>query len=156
MIKATVISDASHCPRLNVGGWAAWVRVDNFRIPIKGYGVIKGNPSDATVAEIYAAMNGVWLATQYGAQDILLQTDCMAVVNLVNRTAKSERIIRIWREARQMMWYVRKVKNLSARHVPGHKEVHNAATFVQDWCDIHAGKAMREARQGRNVFEVTP
>ena len=155
MIKATVISDASHCPRLKVGGWAAWVRVDNFRIPIKGYGVIKGNPSDATVAEIYAALNGVWLATQYGAQDILLQTDCLAVVNLVKMTAKSERIIRIWREAIDHAWY-RKVKNLDARHVPGHREIHNAATFVQDWCDQHAGKAMRAARNGNNMFEVSP
>lgn len=154
MITATVITDASHCPRLNVGGWAAWVRVDGTTTPIKGYGVLKGNPTDATVAEIYAALNGIWLATQHGAGDILLQTDCLAVVNLVNMTAKSNRIITVWRNGLSQGWF-RKVKTLRAKHVPGHKEVTNARSWVQDWCDAHAGKAMRLARQGKPCYEVT-
>ena len=155
MLKATVISDASHCGHSHVAGWAAWVRVDNFRIPIKGYGTIKGHPPDATVAEMYAALNGIWLATQYGADDILLRTDCMAVVSLVYRRAKSQRMINEWRKALKGAEWLKGIK-LEARHVPGHVKVSNAATFVQDWCDTKSRYAMKEARKGNRVYEVSP
>lgn len=155
MTKATVIADASHCHRLNVGGWAAWVRVDDFKTPIKGYGVLKGKLPDATVCEVYAALNGVWLAVQYGADDILLRTDCMAVVHLVHREIKSKRLQHVWREATSQPWF-KGVRVLSARHVPGHGKIVNAATFVNDWCDAKAKFAMKQARQGNPCYEVSP
>lgn len=155
MTKATVIADASHCGHSHVGGWAAWVRVDNFRIPIKGYGTIKGTPPTPTVAEMYAALNGVWLATQYGATDILLRTDCLAVVNLVHGTIKSKKLLHEWRTATKGATWLAGI-TLDARHVPGHVKVTSAATFVQDWCDTKSRYAMKQARLGRRVFEVTP
>lgn len=155
MISATVISDASHCGHSHVGGWAAWVRVDNVQFPIKGYGTIKGTPPDATVAEMYAALNGVWLASLYGAEEVLLRTDCMAVVDMVYHRIKSKRLVHEWRSATGGAAWLHGIK-LTARHVKGHGKIVSAASYVNDWCDQKAKYAMKQARKGERVFEVTP
>jgi len=156
MTRATVISDASFYQgsRLDLrqgivrgpfAGWAAWVRVDNKPEAVKGFGVLKKCDTSAE-AEVYAVLNGVWLAARAGAKIILVRTDCMAVIHLIEGKTRAERMLSIWDDAfaREDM----KGLTVSGRHVKGHGQINNAASYVNDWCDKHAGIAMRKSRRG--------
>lgn len=143
--RATVITDASYDWNHRVGGWAAWIRYDGDRGPLCRSGVIKGRPPNSTHAEVMAALNGIWLATTFsGASSILLQTDCMAVLHLVDKTTRAPDLLKLWNEAFTLP--ALNGLTITARHVKGHGRVHDARTYVNDWCDKYAKQHMREAR----------
>lgn len=145
-VRATVLTDASYCPFTRCGGWAAWVNGDHMQAAAKHSGRIHavGMPS-STDAEVYAALNGVWLARHYGATHILLRTDCKAVLYLADGTAKSERLISVWSQAisREDMSGI----YLRVTHIRAHGEIKCRASYVNDWCDRRAKAAMRQFRK---------
>ena len=155
-MKATVISDASFYQQGRRGrsyaGWAAWVRVDGLDKALKGYGIIKPECLNSTEAEVYAALNGIWIAARAGATDVLVRSDCMAVTQLIRGMTRSERLISIWRRAihEASLGHV----NLGAAHVKGHGPIDSKAAWVNDWCDSHARIAMREARRGKQCLAI--
>lgn len=156
-MKATVISDASFCNQDKsnpLGGWAAWVRVDGWPAPIKGFGTIGDKRlRSSSDAEVMAALNGMWLARRYGGQQVLVRSDCMTVVDLIEGRVRSERLLAIWRSAlqREDMQGI----TLRAQHVKGHGVIHSAATWVNDWCDRNAKNAMRMARKGQQCLTIS-
>ena len=150
MSSATVITDASFGPAQEgrgggVGGWAAWVRVDHLDHPIKRCGVLK-DPSlqGSAEAEVYAALNGIWLAAQRGATSILVRSDCMTVTQLIEGTAKSPSLRELWNDAlrRDDM----RGLSLQALHVKGHGPIKTAASYANDWCDKASRAQMKQAR----------
>ena len=92
-----------------------------------------------------AAINGIWLAHNAGASNILLQTDCMAVIQTLSGTISNERLRRIWQEARQRYQF----GAIATRHVKGHTQVADKRSWVNRWCDREAGKHMRAQRKGK-------
>lgn len=137
---ATVITDASFCPRTNTGGWAGWIKVDGLPT-IKKSGPLKEVNCSAS-AELFAVLNGIWLALRAGSEGILVQTDCQAVITAyLNRRGK---LGKIWQEA--LIRPDLRPAKLTFRHVKGHGPIHNKATYVNDWCDVEAKKAMKQAR----------
>lgn len=142
-LKATVITDASFCHQTRAAGWAAWVSIDGHFAAIKMAGATKVKPLNSTFAEIYAALNGIWLAHQHGADTVLIQSDCMTVIHLVAGRCKNTEMVRLWTEAMALI----PVK-LTARHVKGHNygRVKDARTFVNDWCDKQAYFHMEKGR----------
>lgn len=156
-MRATVISDASFCNQNKarpLGGWAAWVRVDGWGCPIKGYGTIGDKRlKRSTDAEVMAALNGIWLARRYGGRDILLRSDCMAVIDLMYGRVRKQHLVDIWASAlaREDMQGIR----LRGQHVKGHGVIHSAATWVNDWCDRNAKNAMRMARKGQTCLTIS-
>ena len=154
-MRATVITDASFFAPLRrgktaetgVGGWAAWVRIDGVPTPIKGYGVIKtADLRNSTEAELYAALNGIWLAAAHGGRTILLRTDCMAVIHLTKGFSNSARLNQIWNDA--LNEHNLRELVISTAHVKGHGPIQDRASWVNDWCDQKAKLAMRKARKG--------
>jgi ribonuclease HI len=144
--KATVITDASFCPFKSVGAWAAWIRIDGQPDAIKQGGILpKGKVPDSTVAEVMAAGNGVWLAARAGATHILLQSDCMAVIHLIDKRAKAPRLLALWAELLGMDTLAG-VQNIEARHVKGHTRTADARSYVNRWCDETARNHLRKAR----------
>lgn len=155
MKTATVICDASFCNQARpLGGWAAWVRVDGWRLPIKGHGTIKDDRlQTSTDAEVFAALNGIWLAARHGGVNILVRSDCLAVQHLIRRETKSTRLLDIWesalaREDMQNLY-------LRSEHVKGHGKINSPATWVNDWCDRHAYDAMSLARKGKTCLQIS-
>ena len=146
-MRATVITDASHCPQSKVGGWAAWVRVDGHPDPIRRHGTFREQPRTSEHAELYAAANGLYLAQRHGATTVLLQTDCMAVVNAINRDGVVPPLTRtlwdMWDAAMVLMGWQ---GDLRAQHVKGHTTHEEARFYVNRWCDEHAKKAMKAER----------
>ena len=138
---ATVITDASYSDRDNNAGWAAWVNIDGLAYPIKKYGSFSSDVNNSTEAEIKAALNGMWIAKKYGADAILLQTDCMAVVHLITGFTKKAKLISEWNckiEKAGLLGI-----QIRSRHVKGHTKTKDARSHVNRWCDKHANKARK-------------
>jgi len=141
MIWATVITDASYSDQDNKAGWAAWINIDGLSYPIKKYGSFSSDVNTSTDAEIKAALNGMWIARKYGADAILLQTDCMAVVHLIAGFTKKPNLVSDWNrkiEAAGLLGVP-----IRAKHVKGHTQTKDARSYVNRWCDTHANKARR-------------
>lgn len=160
MTRATVITDASFYSGSGrrkstspgaVGGWAAWIRIDGRPDAIKGYGVIK-SCSDSNVAEMYAALNGIWLAANSGAKEILVRTDNSTVIGLIHGKVKAAWLVKLWKTALEDADLLH-IK-LQGRHVKGHGEIIDPASYVNDWCDRHAKKAMMAARSGKKCLKL--
>lgn len=152
-IRATVITDASYFvdpkkPNRSYGGWAAWVRVDGIDRPIKGYGSINAQEKlTSTICEMYAAINGAWMAKNEGAGHILIRSDCMAVIHAITGYQLKPDLRRIWFEGLKKADLMGVV--IEATHVPGHGEINSRATYVNDWCDRQAYRGMSAARKGQ-------
>ena len=148
-MKATVITDASYCAQVKVGGWAAWVRVDGVPEAIKHSGGFKTEPQSSTHAEVLAAINGIWLAVKHGASEILVQSDCLAVVHAIRKQLNPESpVMAFWSEGLARAEITGVI--LTARHVKGHTHNAGARFYVNRWCDEHAGHHMRKARSERH------
>lgn len=149
-ITATVICDASYYhgeENVGYGGWAAWVKIDRRVDPIKGYGTLtREYLTSSSVAEIYAALNGIWLASRNGAAIILVRSDCMTVDQLIKGRCKSEPLIKIWKEAFKLDEF--QGISLKSRHVKGHGQIKDRASWVNDWVDRKSREAMRLSRRG--------
>jgi hypothetical protein len=137
MNRATVIADASFCPSTRAAGWATWI-THNFlldgaprTVRVKRFGTFHKSPKNSVEAEVWAAYNGIWLAYNRGAFDILCQTDCMAAIQRDHTTVRTKH----WPEAR-----------VEFRHVKGHTAGEDARSWVNNWCDTHARKIMRQQR----------
>ena len=150
VVTATVLPDASYCPKKQVGGWAAWARVDGVDGPIKGYGTIGSHyMPTSTYAEIYAALNGIWLACKYGAVEVLVRSDCMAVQHIINGEIKNPDIARTWVDGLTHLRSLGFQPTLLTRHVKGHGEITSAAAYVNHWADRKSRLAMQLARKGK-------
>lgn len=127
-------------------GWAAWLRVDGISEPIKRGGAITRVPvQNSTTAEVFAAVNGVYLAKHYGATRILLQTDCLAVVAAINGTARPGAPTSALVSAAMGHAGIENVL-VQARHVKGHTNDPAARSWVNRWCDSEAKRHMRRVR----------
>lgn len=129
-LKATVITDASYCPRTRAGGWAAWITSDEGRT--QHAGCFKDLAKTPTEAELWAMLNGIWLAYEAGATEILVQSDCTGAVHLINSKCPETRLF--------------KGVHIYARHVKGHTDIKEPRFYVNRWCDEEAKKHMRKQR----------
>lgn len=143
-MRATVITDASFCHRSKAAGWAAWIRIDGFDGPIKKYAEFKRPVKTAQQAEMLAAINGIWLAKQHGATTVIVQTDCLAVVHMLEGLTKKEHLRDEFTRSAAMAGILG--MRFSGRHVKGHTDVADARSYVNRWCDGKAKWAMRSQR----------
>lgn len=155
-IRSTVLSDASFfrsTKGTSVAGWAAWVRIDGNPTAIRGYGSIHNDETlTSTTAEMYAAINGAWLAKRAGAESALIRSDNMTVIGCIRNVNTGIEMKRIWTNAlirADLVGFP-----LSARHIKGHGEINDSATWANDWCDKHAKKGMRIARHGHKCLAI--
>jgi ribonuclease HI len=111
-------------------------------------GVIKGSPQNSTDAEFKAVLIGIWYAYMHGARDILVQTDCLAVVEILRGDSNNGQA-----KYRAQLADARAAHfpecSLRSRHVKGHTTVADARSYVNRWCDNRAGIAMRAERKNR-------
>lgn len=143
-MRATVITDASFCPKTKAAGWAAWVRVDGISEPIKRYGAFKEPVASARDAEMLAAINGVFIAAKVGATQVLVQTDCLSVVHMFEGVTVQKSIKDAFTRAQAKAGILG--LKVSAKHVKGHSNDPASRSWVNRWCDEQAGKKMRAYR----------
>ena len=139
--RATVIADASWCPKTKAAGWAAWITINHQGQTspqrVRRSGEFNRAPASSTEAELLALLNGIWLAAVNGATHILAQTDCNGVVHSVRKGRPAElNVIRA------------QFPNLTieTRHVKGHTSRDEPRYYVNRWCDHNARRVMRTVR----------
>ena len=165
ILRATVISDASFWNGTSNkyrkkgtvkahAGWAAWISMDNLEKPIRAYGALtKGLCNNSTEAEMYAALNGIWIAAQNGAQEILVRSDCMTVTHAIRGELQSPALLKLWWGALQQHDLMG-IK-LTAKHVKGHGEIKDRATWVNNWVDEKSRYAQQESRKGNKCLTIS-
>ena len=147
--RGTIITDASFCHQTKAAGYGAWISTDGG-IRIRKAGAIKGSPETSTEAEMKAALIGIWYAYAHGVRDMLVQTDCLTVVDIIRGYAPKGKHAHILTQlyiAARVKYFPEAV--LKAKHVKGHTNVQDARSFVNRWCDEQAGIAMRTERRNR-------
>ena len=146
-LRATIISDASYCHRSKAAGYGTWISADGID-RIRKAGIIAGSPANSTEAELKAVMIGMWYAYRVGVRVMLIQTDCLAVVEVVNRsTTPGQAALR--RTLKDAIEAHMPGVEISAKHVKGHTTNEDARSWVNRWCDYHAGIHMRDERARR-------
>lgn len=133
MLRATVNVDASFCPRTRAAGWACWIAIDGGQ-KIKWSGKFHRRPKTSTEAELWAMLNGVWLAASAKVTHILVQGDCLAALNKLQRRDLDARLPH--------------AVSITTKHVKAHTDTASPRTWVNDWCDKAAKKHMMEQRKG--------
>lgn len=135
-------------PQPKAAAWAAWIRVTGVNGPIKKGGLLKLGPVKTSAwAELYAALNGVWIAAQYGATSVLVRSDCLEVVKVLNEEAFANN--KKWQAYRKAVKeHSLEHLDITAKHVRAHTEdFSTAAAYVNDWCDREAKRHMRKDRK---------
>lgn len=145
MIRSTVITDASYCHKTKAGGWAAWINVNyenGEHRRIQESGIFRFRARSSEHAEQMACMNGIFLAYQAGARRILVQTDCLSLVQSEGRGTGIKNP-RDYTKAQSDHW---PDAVLEWRHVKGHTAGEDRRSWVNNWCDREAKKHMRKQR----------
>ena len=129
-LKVTVITDASFCHKTRAGGWAAWLTSDKGRV--QKAGCFHDLPSNSTQAELWAALNGIWLALEHGATHVLIQSDCQGALLKISRGIPELSLFN--------------GLFIKTKHVKGHSATQDARSYVNRWCDAEAKKHMLRQR----------
>lgn len=131
----TVFADASHCPDTLAYGWAAWVKYGNPATTVRRAGGGVGHRT-SNESEILALQNGINLALSLGDEVVrgaivVAQSDCTGALSKVDVSG-------LWRAG---------VRHVKLKHVKGHRGYRDPRSSVNTWCDVEAGKFMREHRK---------
>jgi hypothetical protein len=150
LMNVTIISDASHCPNLNVGSYGFWAV--SKRGSHGGGGVLTGTQQDALVCEAKAIVNAIHCALKLGiaadGDNVLLQTDCMhAIFHLDKRIKKVKR-----KDLKAIGAAFDKLKAehslvIELRHVRGHTRVMDQRSKAQRMTDKRARENLAKARK---------
>lgn len=130
-IHATVITDASWCPKTRVAGWAAWIAGDSWKS--QGFsGPTLRHCQSSNDAELVAAAIGCGLAYRmFGATTILIQSDNTSVGKQLKYNLPDD---------------VRQACLITYRHVKGHTKVNDTRSWANRWADREAKHHMRSLR----------
>lgn len=157
-IFATVISDASRCPKTGASGWATWVACNGERRCESG--PIPFPTKSIDDAEAYALARGITLAVEdFHAVRLLLQSDSTGALRRFglrggrkhSRFQQASEFISAFRRAKWPAPDHMHGVLIMCKHVKGHTRTDDARSAVNRWCDKMAGKAMRDLRDRDNV-----
>lgn len=142
----TINTDASYLPLEKVGGWAFWIRSDDF--VFKKFGYFKEPLNDPLEAELFAVINALAYLSNQGIRctKIIVNTDCYPAIDFLNKKTVS-RLRKIKIGSVPLLVYYNNLitkllghnsKNIEYRHVKAHTAITNARSFINDWCDARA------------------
>jgi ribonuclease HI len=139
----TIITDASFYKEHNVGAWACYiisnrgklVKSDSFKTKIE----------TPQVAELCAVVKGLYFALKeklaQNGDTIMLQTDCLYVIHLINKLHKPKRDLE--KQALQFLFSWQAKYNLiyKTKHVKGHSSKKEPRFWANNLVDRLAKKA---------------
>lgn len=144
MILCSVFTDASFSPHRKSAGWAAWMKCQGQKWT--GYAPFRTLPQDTSTAELLAAINGVHAAVQhFDPEWIHLVCDCQYVLHRLGRVFD---VREHERAAFALFDTATRGRRFTCKHVKAHCRITEPRSWVNDWCDRHARKAMRSGERG--------
>lgn len=147
----SLFTDASYCPDTKVGGYGIWAKCELGQV--KGYGPMKRDVANSTVAEaraVYAGLQLIALQPWWPeSKRILIQTDNMQVVRAIKPLGRqffNGDWQKVFTQALKEFEQQHGVK-LESRHVRGHQKSSLATrNWVNNKTDKLAKKGLKEAR----------
>lgn len=141
-MKLTINTDASFCPNEKVGGFAFWIKCNQFTF--KGSGIIK-NPENSSDSELKAVCNALYLLKKrYVVEKITtvyINTDSKYVIQWIKKKNDDP--------VTNLIWEILNTYNpdeVLVRHVKAHSHTKTARHFVNQWCDDMARIEMKKQR----------
>lgn len=143
----TVIADASWCPDTGATGYGYWAVSERGRK--YGGGAVRRPVLKSHVAEMMAAVNGIWKALAEGiakpGDTILVQTDCQSAIHSFENPDRRPK------EEQEVIGQLQRYKDEQSltvmfRHVKGHTAGSTPREFVNNVCDKQAKDYMRKMR----------
>ncbi len=164
-MNVTIISDASHCSKLSVGGYGYWIVCERGSLP--GGGPLKGEVRDSTIAEMMGVCKALDEAARAGLvqteDHVLIQTDsrgAIAILQSMRPTGMktsafgraAEPVVRIF-----VSMCDRLKLHVRFKHVKGHTQNDEPRFAANRMCDMRARAGLKEARKlARSVEKDLP
>jgi len=143
----SLFSDASHCSKLQVAAWGAWIKSERGRI--YGGAPFKNTVANSLAAEMMAVANALTLGINKGiirsGDTVLIQSDCKEALAFFE---KHNRGTRTYDELSRFVRKLSVTHNilLKWKHVKGHVTGGATRNEVNNICDRIARREMRKAR----------
>ena len=150
MTEATIISDASVCPKSGANGYAFWAVSGRGRFC--GEGSFKTAVVDTVAAEAMGAINALYCALRAGViatgDRVLVQVDNLAVPAVLAGAMKRKRSLARYAPLRSAFdgLSLRYSIQVRFRHVRGHSAQNTPRFAAQKLCDRAARRRMRQMR----------
>lgn len=149
----TINTDASFSRKYQVGSYAFWIKCDEFNISKSGMLRKKiSRPENAEFRCIINALHTLFIQkTKERIGLIVVNTDCMNVIHLINDDKEKIRRYSLGSWGRHMVqtYMLLRIKHkhlktkIEFRHVKAHKEIEEGREFINDWCDKEAKKHIK-------------
>jgi hypothetical protein len=147
----TINTDASWHRVEQWAGFAFWIVCNEGKICHSG--VLKKRVSRPEIAEFKCILNAIHVLGKLnykGIGKVIVNTDCLNVIHLVNNDKKAIAIYGLASWGRHLVgeyeMLLRKIKipkkRFEFRHVRSHESTETARQFVNDWCDRNAKEAL--------------
>lgn len=148
----TINTDASFSRKYKVGSYAFWIKCNEF--DIKKSGILRKKISRAENAEFRCIINALHNLFTQKTKDriglIVINTDCMNVIHLINddKLAMRKYDLGSWGRHMVLTYNLLRSKHkhlktrIEFRHVKAHKEIEEGREFMNDWCDKEAKKQL--------------
>jgi hypothetical protein len=146
----TVTTDASFSRKHNVGTYAFWIKCNEFKIT--KHGPLRKSVKRPEIAEFQCIINALHTVftteTQTPIKKIIVNTDCLNVINIVNQHRCKEAKFNCKRYnlnkwGHEMhVTYQRLLRTnkqrwdiVEFRHVKSHEHTNTSRNWVNQWCD---------------------
>lgn len=143
----TINTDASVNPQTKEGSYALWM-VSNYGRVTKS-GRFKTKVDNSTEAEVMAIVNALHLLKSQNyisVTRVIINTDCLHFHKYVyGKRERSLKMNKAFSRITQAISSAYGIKSgwLEVRHVKAHTTISNRRTYVNDWCDKEAKKALK-------------
>jgi len=142
-MRVTIIADASFCPEHRVAGYGYWIACERGKLP--GGGPMRDKVSSSMLAEMMAVCNALLDGFKHklieAGDEVLIQTDCMGAIELLQATPKCP--------VTDVFHSLCKRGKITVRfkHVKGHTAHAEPRFAANRACDQRAKTAMRARRK---------
>lgn len=150
-MNVTIITDASYCPDLKVGGYGFWIASQRGKLGGGSKLTWKGGAiNTSTIAEMMAISGALYIAVSnklvLQGDSVLFQTDCMGAIQAFQGTRYN-----LVSQELSVLKYHNEMQNslqlqIRYKHVKGHSQVDDARSASNRLCDKQAKQYMRAAR----------
>ena len=139
----TVNTDASYCHKTKVGGWAMWIRGDDFVYKMSG--AFKDYVLSSAEAELKAVKKALYVLEKnlHDYDVLIINTDCEGNINKIKRLVE---LREYEKKLNDRIGSTIRPRSVRVRHVKAHTKVRSARGWINKWCDSNARKEMRNAR----------
>lgn len=143
----TINTDASFHPHFKVAAFAFWIVSNEGRI--SNSGSLRKKVHRPEQAEFKCIINAFHVLGKQGYKNInkiIVNTDCLNVIHLINDDKKAIRRYRLGSWGNNLVTELFMVKRhfkmqkiaCEFRHVPSHVDTETKRNWVNDWCDRQA------------------